>query len=706
MKQFATLAVLLPLAHLRKARAALAEWVAGRREAGSGGGPRGRPAGRRLKPMKQKQIAVAVAAAFALCAIALSWPVADLGPPRSSDRTQYERIAFNLARHGVFHDTWQESVRELAAEQPYSRREPGYPLYLAAVFAFSPEFATVGHGCVDDPDCEAAAPLRERVWRLTFLLGAAAVAVTFLATFVLTRSWTVATAFGGLSLLLTPLVLIRDVPSFLAGLFLLVHATLAARTWRQPRIATGVLSGLALGLLVLTKAVFQYWLAGVALVLVAGLWRDADRRRTLAPACAALVLAAWVLTLPWMVRNAVEVGHFGISGRDGELLAIRAEYGRMTWPELRGAFAYYLPDVDPPSDQIFPFRRARAFAMRWLEPDHFGYVRMDRANPRGFYTRARRDGDVVERADRISLAPGWRQSLVARDAVLKRAAVDLIREDWVKHAALTLVFAERGLAFPTAGCSTLIDPAAHRFGTPIGWAVGSVCRLAREGTLLVWPFAGLLAFLAWRRRDVSLALLLLPAAYSFGIHAAATEYIARYSLPLLPVLVVATALAVHELVRARRTTFVLFVAGILAYGAAATFADYMLNRFDLVNLLGRVGGRSPAIRSDFDVHLLDDTVVYAKDPCVPEDVAAPFFLHVDPIDPDDLPGPRRRNGFDNLDFRFDDLGSLIGGVCVVEVPLPEYGIAAIRTGQLERVEGGFQRLWGGEIRLGAGAGRR
>ena len=46
---------------------------------------------------------------------------------------------------------------------------------------------------------------------------------------------------------------------------------------------------------------------------------------------------------------------------------------------------------------------------------------------------------------------------------------------------------------------------------------------------------------------MSLALLLLPAAYSFSIHAAATDYIPRYSLPLLPVLVVATALAVHEL---------------------------------------------------------------------------------------------------------------------------------------------------------------
>ena len=131
---------------------------------------------------------------------------------------------------------------------------------------------------------------------------------------------------------------------------------------------------------------------------------------------------------------------------------------------------------------------------------------------------------------------------------------------------------------------------------------------------------------------------------------------------------------------------------------------------DLEELLDRVGGRRPAIRRTaasalFDVYLLDDTLVYVKAPCVPEDVDAPFFLHVDPIDPYDLPGPRRRFGYDVLDFRFDDhRGSLNGGVCAVEVPLPGYGIEMIRTGQL--VEGGFHRLWEGEIRNGAGAGRR
>ena len=116
-------------------------------------------------------------------------------------------------------------------------------------------------------------------------------------------------------------------------------------------------------------------------------------------------------------------------------------------------------------------------------------------------------------------------------------------------------------------------------------------------------------------------------------------------------------------------------------------------------LADRPGERRPAIESDFDVYLTGNRLVYAKEPCAPEDVRARFFLHVDPIDPGDLPGPRRRHGFDNLDFRFYDHGSRFDGVCAAEVPLPEYGVAAIRTGQYVAVENGFHHIWEGEIRL-------
>ena len=259
----------------------------------------------------------------------------------------------------------------------------------------------------------------------------------------------------------------------------------------------------------------------------------ADRRRALAPACAALLIAASGLTLPWMLRNAVQTGHFGISGRDGEVLAIRAEYGRMTWSEVGGAFAYYLPDLSSAG-------AARRLALRWFEPETFGYSRFDRDNPDGFYERAKLyTGDVAARAYLID--PRWRVSnQVRRDAALKQAAADLIRADWLKHAVLTLAFAERGGTFK-GNCRATTALFADRFGTLLGWPAALTCRVASASTLLFIPFTVVLLVVAWKRRDVALALLLSPVVYAFGIHAAATHFHPRYSLPLVPTLAVVFA---------------------------------------------------------------------------------------------------------------------------------------------------------------------
>ena len=116
-------------------------------------------------------------------------------------------------------------------------------------------------------------------------------------------------------------------------------------------------------------------------------------------------------------------------------------------------------------------------------------------------------------------------------------------------------------------------------------------------------------------------------------------------------------------------------------------------------LVNRIGQRLPAIRSDFDVYLVENSLVYVKEPCGQEDVEELFFLHVGPSVPDDLPDHRKKYGFDNLDFGWIGPGAKIGGMCLAEVPLPEYGIAAIRTGQYAVTEDGARNIWEGEIRF-------
>ncbi len=115
-------------------------------------------------------------------------------------------------------------------------------------------------------------------------------------------------------------------------------------------------------------------------------------------------------------------------------------------------------------------------------------------------------------------------------------------------------------------------------------------------------------------------------------------------------------------------------------------------------LVSMVSGE-PVIRSDFDVYLSDNTLVYVREPCARADVEAWFFLAVYPVDVNDLPYHRRRYGFDNLDFSFYGSGVILDGRCMAAIALPEYDIARISTGQFVPLAGGFDHLWEGEFRL-------
>ncbi len=105
----------------------------------------------------------------------------------------------------------------------------------------------------------------------------------------------------------------------------------------------------------------------------------------------------------------------------------------------------------------------------------------------------------------------------------------------------------------------------------------------------------------------------------------------------------------------------------------------------------------PVIRAKFDVYLWENLLVYSKEPCAPADISDTFFLHLIPADVNDLPGPRQQHGFDNLDFPFDRWGNRFRDFCWAVVPLPDYAIATIGTGQYMTVEDGYKHFWEGEI---------
>ena len=106
----------------------------------------------------------------------------------------------------------------------------------------------------------------------------------------------------------------------------------------------------------------------------------------------------------------------------------------------------------------------------------------------------------------------------------------------------------------------------------------------------------------------------------------------------------------------------------------------------------------PAARSRFDVYAADRALTYVKETCEQSEAQPPFFLHVFPVRADDLPEARRSIGFDNLDFDFFPNGTTFDGKCVASVPLPDYPVASVRTGQFVRGEG---EIWSAEFDLNA-----
>ena len=103
----------------------------------------------------------------------------------------------------------------------------------------------------------------------------------------------------------------------------------------------------------------------------------------------------------------------------------------------------------------------------------------------------------------------------------------------------------------------------------------------------------------------------------------------------------------------------------------------------------------PAARSHFDVYLRDGALFHVREPCVREDLPRRVFVAVTSKDlhRGRLPRWRRRdeNGFEEFRHDFPKSGVLFEGKCMAILPLPDYPVSNIRTGQDEGRRG--RVLW-------------
>ncbi len=117
----------------------------------------------------------------------------------------------------------------------------------------------------------------------------------------------------------------------------------------------------------------------------------------------------------------------------------------------------------------------------------------------------------------------------------------------------------------------------------------------------------------------------------------------------------------------------------------------------------------PVLRSNFTVYYRDNQLLYTGTECSDKALTPRFAVHIIPVNVNDLPVSRRREGIQHSDFDFKKHQLPLDAYfpdqpppnqmqCAALIDLPAYDIARVRTGQYIP-DGEWPWLWEGQIRL-------
>lgn len=402
-------------------------------------------------------------------------------------------MAYNNFKYGTISDLRIDS-RDLV---PTYRREPLYSFILSGLLMAIAEPQTTTHDCLVEPQPPCVKLQLKLQWFNLCWLLVLTLTTFFAARVILGDNFAsyLASLLVGFSPGLSEAVnnfyteLAAALPLLMLATFLYLSVT--RRSWKLPAIAAGC----AFAALMLTKAVFLYFgvILGLAFIICA--WRKHSWQPLKTGVI--ILLVAYSITSIWIARNYIHFGVAKISGRGGEVLAIRAKFSEMSWSEYRASWLAFTPGYGKP------------LLKRFFLPED--YARFDRGNPEGFY-RSTKNRTSALREDN-SIAKVFQQQEI--DDRLKSESINKIKQNWRKHLALTATFAYRG----------------------------SFIRMFAENSLVPIRLVYILSLftvtvLALKHQDVGMIFFVLPALYSYGIHAVASHYISRFSDPLIPCLAI------------------------------------------------------------------------------------------------------------------------------------------------------------------------
>lgn len=447
----------------------------------------------------------------------------------SFDQKHYIALGYNLARFETFSMERDLALRPMegsatVTDRPpplYGGREPLYPFLLSLVFKAS------GFDL-------AEIDVRDLVWKggaaypgvvaTLKLFQSILFALTAVATLVAIRcisgSWMLAYVLSfllaGCDILWVRFLRVETLAALLSiVLALALWAGMAART-RTRRLLFWTGAGVALGVLALTKGLYQYLplliMAG-CLVLLAGTYLWARRLEVRFLDALVIGIVAYAFILPWAARNHVEFGKFTLSTRAGSILEHRATFSTITFPEYLASIEFYSRFSGISSTPIdHPF--AKREDMRRLINKYSDGRTIDYPTFRNLRTIKAEMGAL-------------RQTGYSRAA----AAAKIYLQSLPVQVAMVLPLSIRASNLAVRG---------WKAQNPL-LKVGA--RLSRDVfQILRWAFLPVLfaavAMAAWRG-DWPVFVAFLPSLYHYGMNVMFTHYIPRYNAMLVPIFLVA-----------------------------------------------------------------------------------------------------------------------------------------------------------------------
>jgi hypothetical protein len=331
----------------------------------------------------------------------------------SGDAHGYVVTAYNLRTSGMFSHECQDFSGPCPEGKlvPTNYREPLYPMFLALALTLYPEelnrqeFMPAPNQM--NPDLHAY--LRKWTIGVTLLIAV----LSFGTTFLICGSWIA--SYAVLFLVGTSAGLTENVEIFLsenlAGLLLIASVFFALLAIKRSRIAWLIPSGIAFGLLALTKGVYFYGhLALVAVTILFLVFSKFDRRKV-ATGLVVFSLFYGLCVGSWKLRNYLTFGSSSVASRGGIMLTIRVYYNMADSEEWKAMFWYATPLRKR-------FKQSEELLQR--------VIRLDRTNREGFYLGAKAYAANLSN----QIGPTEAEKVLTREAFEKILA-DPLQHLWV-----------------------------------------------------------------------------------------------------------------------------------------------------------------------------------------------------------------------------------------------------------------------------------